>query len=282
MPVGPRLRNAEEFHLRLVKGVVVTIMSLALLTVLGLLLLAAFQYLQAPKPPLPAQAAPNRTIKASDLKLFLQDEERRRQEQERRVKELGSAAAMAVPASQASSVLKFMAEATHLTTCLDSFKRLADLNVVPLTEAQQLEELNRLRNFIEQLAVERNRGDAWVTAMDTYVCQLLQDPALGQLRKDGKIGAAFYPAIRFHAAAWSRIASEREQFDAGEAARVSAQMLAERLRVEAAHATARLALIAAACVFAGFMLMALYLIFARIERNLAGIQLALKRQSLPG
>lgn len=262
----------EESYLRIVKWIVVALMSLALVAVAVAIPYALFQYTQTPKPAAPAQSAPTKSIGASDLKNFLQEEERKRQEQERRAKELGAAAPYSVPASQTTMVLRFMNEANDLMACTDEFRRLADIPSVPKTEAQKLEDLNRLRNEIEQLSRDSTRGDRWVAEMSAFVCHLLREPELAQLRKDGKVTQVFYPAIQFHAAAWTRIANERAAFDHKEQARVDADEAAELARVGAAKVKAMAAMGVAGAAFLAFMVMALYLIFARIERNLVGIQ----------
>ena len=270
---APRHGAIEEAYLRIVKATVVVLMTLALLAVIGLIPFAAYHFLQTPKAPAPAQAAPAKAIDPAEVTKFLLEEERKRQEQERRAKEMGAAAANSVPASQTSSVLKYMNEANNLMACADEFRKLAEMTVVPLTPPQMLEQLNELRLLTERLAADPTRGDEWVAAMSSFVCGLLKDPAVGQLKKEGKVGGVFYPSIRFHAAAWSRIANDKRRFEQHEAGRVAAETAEEEARVSASKLRAIAAISAAGAAFIAFMLMALYLIFARVERNLAGIEI---------
>lgn len=271
----------EEAYLRLFKAAVVALMSLALLAALVLIPVAIYQFTQSPKPVAPAQAANVKAIATEELVKFLVEEERKRQEQERRAKELGAAAANAVPASQTTTVLKYMNEANNLMACADEYRRLVDMAGVPLNQTQMLEALNELRALVERLSTDPTRGDAWVSAMVPFVCQLLKDPAFAQMRKDGKVGQVFYPSIRFHASAWTREANERARFEQAEAQRVQNELGQEDARVAAAHAQAGIAVIAIGAAFAAFMFMALYLIFARIERNLAGIERGVEAEHPP-
>jgi hypothetical protein len=272
----------EELYLRLFKAIVVVLMSLALVAVFVLVAIAARNFLATPVPAAPAKTMQQKGVDMEDLKRLLIEEEKKRIEREKREKEMGSAAANAVPAAQTTTTLRFINEANQLIGCLDEFMKAAEMSVTVQTDQQKIETLGRLRLEIERLSQDDTRGEPWVADIVRFGCQLLRDPALAQLKKDGKIGVIFWPALRFHANAWSQAVKAKQDFDGAEQRRVASEEAAEAARVLASKMSAIKFLSAAGIAFAGFLFMALYLIFARIERNLAGIETKLEARPLVG
>ena len=80
---------------------------------------------------------------------------------------------------------------------------------------------------------------------------------------------------------WAAIERDKAEFIAKEEARVKTEELAEVARITAARALALVYLGAAGSAFVFFMLMALYLIFAKIEDNLATINRTIQSRTLP-
>ena len=268
-----RFGSLENLYLKLFKGTVVVLMTLAMLAVVTLIPTAAYLYFQTPRPPAPAQPAAVKKIELDDLRRSLIEDEKRRQEQKKRVEQLGAAgAAAAVPASETAGTLPFIGEANSLINCLDEFRRLTNANVIPQTEQQKIDTLTNVRTDIQRYAQDKTRGEAWVTAMVTFVCLVLKDPMISDLAKESKIDRVFGSTIRFHANAWTTIMRERQKLEESERMRVQGEIAAEDGRIMLSKAFAMSALITAGSAFGMFLFLALYLIFARIERNLAGIE----------
>lgn len=111
----------------------------------------------------------------------------------------------------------------------------------------------------------------WVKSSVDFTCKTLADTSIITMKKEGKIGAVFLPALGFHLLTWDKIQAEKLEFEQNEEKRVVSERVDEQLRVSAAKASAFSLLIGAASAFALFMMLALYLLGARIENNLRNI-----------
>ncbi|HWP12726.1 MAG TPA: hypothetical protein VNN06_12940, partial [Ramlibacter sp.] len=98
-----------------------------------------------------------------------------------------------------------------------------------------------------------------------------------KLKKDKLIGTVVDPTIRFHAAAWSRLEGEKADFRQREAQRVAGETASEAMRVAAAKGKALMMLGIAGALLGFFLVLALYLIFAKIEDNLRLIHKGIDR-----
>ncbi len=274
---SPNAATLDKLYLRFFKYAVVGLMTLALLAVVVMLPMAAYQYFQTPLPPTPAKAAPQRAVNLEDLKKFLIDEEKRRKEQEK-----GGNAPVDNGASAAPTAAQIYAEqATALYVCSEEFRKLAQQPVGTATTAELDEQWKKRRAWIEQMAENRFRGPSWPKALVTFACDVLKNPEIAQLKKDGLIGTVVSPTLLFHARAWANIEEEKFNFDQGEKQRVQGEIAAEAARVAIAKAKAMFLLSLAGGAILFFLIMALYLIFAKIEDNLALIHLAIVGRTVP-
>lgn len=261
MPV----QDIEGLFLKIVKVAILAIMAVALLAIVYFLGNAAFQYSQSPKEPEPAKKAPAKEIKLDDLKQWLIEQEKLRQKANEPAKE------QAVTAEQTR--VEYLADAQALYECSLGFAAAAG---IPVAEAQnndaKSQAVMRLRSQIEPAAKERDwRGDAWVKAVVGFGCAVLKDPSIVALKKEGKISSVFFPTINFHLSAWDRIETEKRRFEQAEQNRVASERAAEATRVALAKAQALAHMISAGVAFGVFMVLALYLVFAKIETNLRAI-----------
>jgi hypothetical protein len=115
------------------------------------------------------------------------------------------------------------------------------------------------------------RGEAWVKAAQAFVCMVLADNSIIALKKEQKVKRVFMPILEFHVRSWDQIQSDKLKFEQQEENRVTSERSAEAFRVMTAKAFALRCLIAAASAFALFMMLALYLLVAKIETNLRDI-----------
>lgn len=268
---NPNAATLDKLYLRFFKYAVVGLMTLALLAVVVMLPMAAYQYFQTPLPPTPAKAAPERAVSLEDLKQFLLDEEKRRIEQEK-----NGTAPVSRPAVSAPSVTQLFAEQSlALYRCAEEFRQLAVQDTDPSTEAQLNDRRERQRDFIERLAAHKFRGPNWPDAMVKFACSVLKNPEIARLKREKLIGPVVNTTLRFHADAWAAIEEEKFNFNQSERQRVQGEIAAEAARVAAAKAKALFWLSLAGGAMLFFLIMALYLIFAKIEDNLALIHLAI-------
>ena len=270
--------NLDKLYLKFFKYVVVGLMTLALLAIVVLIPMAALQYLQTPTPATPAKAPPARAVDLEDFKKFLIEEERRRLEQEKS----GGASATTKQAVSGPLVPSLYAEQSiQLQRCSEDFRQLAQQETDTASEKELSDRRETQRASIERLASEQFRGPDWPAAMVTFVCGVLRNPAIAKLKQDKLVGAVVGPAISFHARAWASIEKEKFDFTRKEEARVQGEEMAETLRIAAAKVRAMFMLSTAGGAFLFFMVMALYLIFAKIEDNLAMINQTILHRTVP-
>jgi hypothetical protein len=275
---SPRDRQLDSLYLKLFKYVVVGLMTLALLAVVVLVPMAALQFFKAPAVIEPAKAPPERSVDLEQFKNYLIQEEKRRQEQE---KNGGAASGAKQPTSAPVMSSLYAEQSLAIQRCAETFRVSAQLEVANVSEKELSEAREVQRANIERLASGRFLGPSWPKAMETFVCAVLNNPAIVKLRQDKLIGSVVTPAIQFHAGAWAAIERDKAEFIAKEEARVKTEELAEVARITAARALALVYLGAAGSAFVFFMLMALYLIFAKIEDNLATINRTIQSRTLP-
>ena len=113
--------------------------------------------------------------------------------------------------------------------------------------------------------------------MVDFACSVMKSPEIAKLRQDGLISGVVNTTIQFHAQAWATIEEEKFNFRQAEERRVQGEIAAEAARVAVAKAKAMMLLSLAGGAILLFMVMALYLIFAKIEDNLALIHGAIVR-----
>lgn len=272
MPSAP-IRNIEEFFLKIFKVVVLIVMGLALVTVVIGLLVALQQFSQKPRPPEPAKKAPATEINLDDFKRSLPKAPDAAQKQPP-----GGAEAPSPIAS-----LDYLEDVTRLYRCTVDFARKVQARIEETDNAATAERVESLRADIEREARAEHRGEAWVKSLVPFTCAALADPEIVELRKSGKHERMVSLVLNFHVRAWDKREDERTAFEAAERARVEEEIEAENLRVAMAMHNATLALGGAGGAFALFMMLALYLVFAKIEINLREISVAMpaRERDLP-
>lgn len=265
------IKNTEELFLKIFKVTVLVVMGMALLAIVVLVATAVYQNSQSPKEPTPAQKAPVREIGLEDLKRFLIEKEKRDSNK-------GDAAKQ--PTERPTS-LRFQEEATALFRCSDEFGKKVGVEIEEANDAVNAQRLQALRGNIERGADGSPlRGEPWVKAVVAFTCMALADNAIIELKKEQKVKTVFYPVIEFHVAAWDAIQSEKVEFEQREKNRVASERTAEALRVAEAKALAIACLIAAVSAFGLFMLLALYLLAAKIENDLREINESIRAGGL--
>lgn len=259
-------RNVEELFLRIFKTVILVLMALSLVAIVYFAVTAAFQYGQSPVEPAPAQKAPLKEISIENLKQWLLEQEKRESDQPR----------PSTGGEQKKSV-QFLEEAVKLYRCSESFGRLLGAEIVDSNDSVNQKRIDDLRMKLEEFATQKPwRGEAWVKAAAAFTCKALEDPAIVALKKEEKIKSVFYPVLNFQLLTWDKIQIERIQFEEREERRVATERNLEEIRVATAKAVALTRLISAGIAFGLFMVLALYLLFAKIENNLRDINEAIK------
>lgn len=254
-------QKTEEFFLKIFKTAILVFMALALLAVLVLGVNVLVQGSKTAREPAPAQKAPDKDISMDDLKKFLRQDEDK------------PAPAPAAPKSSAAT-LGFLEEVTQLYRCSVEFAKKvgAETDEDNAGAAQQVE---ALRSQIEAFSRQERRGAPWVKSLTRFACAALADPDIVALRKEGKVKSVFFPVLNFHMHAWDDIQQAKVDFEQAERDRVEAERLQEQARIAEARANAVFSATAAGAAFGVFMLLELYLLGAKIELNLRGIDQSL-------
>jgi len=266
------IKNIEELFLKIFKVTVLLIMGMAMLAIVVLVATAAYQSLQSPREPTPAQKAPVREIGLEDLKKFLIEKEK---------KDSNKGGALKQQSAGRPTSLRFQEEATALFRCSSEFGKAVGVEFEDTNDAVNAQKLQQLRGYIEGLADGSSlRGEPWVKAAVAFTCMALADRSIIALKKEGKVKTIFFPVIEFHVGTWDAIQSEKVKFEQNEENRVASERGAEALRVAKAKALAVTCMIGAASAFGLFMLLALYLLAAKIENDLREINESIRTSGL--
>ena len=186
--------------------------------------------------------------------------------------------------SAAPAVTSLFAEQSlALQRCSEDFRVLAQQATDNATENELSERREVQRAAIERLASNQFRGPDWPNAMVTFVCSVLKKiQEIAKLKQDNAIRAVVGPSIGFHARAWAIIRKRSLNSGKLKERRVDGEMVAENARVALSKVRALFMLTTAGGALLFFMAMALYLIFAKIEDNLASIHRAIVKAAMPG
>lgn len=270
--MATRVKSIEELFLKIFKVTVLLVMGIALLAIVVLVATAVYQYSQTPKEPAPAQKATVREIRLEDLQRFLIEKEKRDSSK--------GGPAEQQPAGRPIS-LRYQEDATALFRCASEFGRQVGVEFEDTNDAVNAQKLQQIRGYVEGSADGSTlRGEPWVKAVVAFTCMALADSSIIALKKEAKVKTLFFPIMAFHLETWDFIQGEKVKFDQGEENRVASERSSEALRVAASKAIAAMCMIAAASAFALFMMLALYLLAAKIENDLREINESIRTDGL--
>ena len=256
-------QKTEEFFLKIFKVAILFFMALALVAVIILGLNVVIQGTKSAHAPAPAQKAPEKDVNLEDLKKFLLKDDAK-----------NTPAPESAPKS-AAPTLSYLEEATQLYRCSVEFGKKVGAETDAEDNASAAQRVELLRADIESHASAGHRGQPWVKSLAQFTCAALADPAIIAMRKEGKVKSVFIPVLNFHMSAWDGIQDEKSRFEQAERDRVEKERMEEELRIAEARASAVFSATAAGAAFGIFMLLALYLLGAKIETNLRGIDQSL-------
>ena len=256
-------QKTEEFFLKIFKVAILIFMALALVAVFVLGLNVVIQGTKSAREPAPAQKAPEKDVSLDDLKKFLLKDD------------ANDAPAPESPPKSVAPTLSYLEDVTQLYRCSVEFGKKVGAETEAEDNAAAAQRVEALRAQIESFAKEGQRGQPWVKSLTTFTCSALADPAIIAMRKEGKVKSVFFPVLNFHMAAWDGIQSEKSRFEQAERDRVEKERMEEEQRIAEARANAVFSATAAGVAFGIFMLLALYLLGAKIESNLRGLDQSL-------
>ena len=260
----PLTERIEELFLKIFKVVILVVMGLGLVLAIGLSLYSASLYFQTPKKPAPAKAAPAEEVSVEKLLKQLKPDEPAKQEEKQAPAES--------PKGQAPQALKYLEEVTALYRCSIEFAKAVGAQVDETDAAAASRTTEEYRGQLETLAdANELRGEAYVKDAVKFTCAVLKNPQIIALRKENKVSGVFLKVLNFHLREWDRIQLDKVKFERQEEIRIAKEEDEEDARVMGAKIQAITMIAAAGIAFAIFMIIALYLIFAKIETNLRRI-----------
>ena len=260
----PLTERIEELFLKIFKVVILVVMGLGLILAIGLSLYSASLYFQTPKEPAPVKAAPAEEVSLDKLLNQLKPEEAPKQEDKQSPSDS--------PKAQVPETLKYLEEVTALYRCTIEFGKAVGAQVEETDSAAASRTTEYYRNLFENTADSNDRrGLPYVKDAVKFTCAALKNQQIIALRKDSKVSGVFLKILNFHLREWDRIQLDKAKFERAEEIRVAKEEAQEDARVMEAKILAITMIAAAGIAFAIFMIIALYLIFAKIETNLRRI-----------
>jgi hypothetical protein len=254
----------EELFLKIFKVVILVVMGLGLIMAIGLSLYSASLYFQTPKKPAPAKSAPADEVSIDKLLKQLTPEEAKKQEEKQVPSE--------TPKSPTPQAMKYLEEVTALYRCSIEFAKAVGAQVDENDSAAASRQIEAYRSDLENLAdTNERRGSPYIKDAVKFTCAALKNQQIIALRKDSKVSGVFLKILNFHLREWDRIQLDKAKFERAEEIRVAKEEAQEDARVMEAKILAITMIAAAGIAFAIFMIIALYLIFAKIETNLRRI-----------
>lgn len=267
-PLAKKTLQLEDLYLKIFKYTMIVVMSVALLAVLILLPMAAVSYFQSPAAAPPIQAAPVKNISSEDLKNFLIEEKKKEviKDEQAKLRAEGKVPVNTVAAADVVFDKPYDGLASAMYSCVGEYAKAIEERVI---DNDVVLEREKLRTALENLASQPNKGPDWVAAVSKFSCEVLRDVSFQQLAKDKKIGTLIGPLVRFHGRAWVSIQNEKLAFEQNQQRQFDIATAKEITRVAAAKSAAIIMASVAGSAFLLFIVLALYLIFAKIENNLA-------------
>jgi len=270
--MADQVRGTEEFFLKIVKHAILGLMGLALIAIPLLLIYGASNFLSQPQEPEPAKKAPVKEVTMDGLSQHLLELQKRQDEADK----FDPSKKKATEQDQPPAI--YLVDAVNIFGCLQKFAVAAEIQL-PVDRDSSKEALD-FRGRLEATASKAGRGTPYVVSLNNFLCKVLADPGIIALRKEQKFkGSVFGAASAYHQAAWDRIVAERNKFEADEHARVQSDRAGELVRIATDRARAITAFTGAAAAFAVFMLLAIYLILAKIETNMRDINESLRARA---
>lgn len=259
-----QIKGTEEFFLKIVKFAILAMMGLALVAIPLLLVIGGVNFTSQPKKPEPEKEAPAREVTMDGFQSYLLELQKKQDEAE----SFDPSKKKATEQDQPPAL--YLINSVDIFRCLQKFAVAAEIDLPVNYDSNDA--AMKYRGAIEAEASKVGRGEPYVNSLNNFICKVLLDPGVIALKKEKKFKGSMLSAVtKYHRETWDRIVNERNKFKADEQARVRNEQLDESSRIAADRARAKYALTGAAAAFAIFMLLAIYLILAKIETNMRDI-----------
>lgn len=258
----------EELFLKLLKNTLVFLMGLALFGAIGLSVYAGIKYSSKPVEPIPAKSPPKLEINSDP---FVSELERLVAKKDNK----GTTAEAPRPKNNAQSPderqQQFMNYATSINTCSKNFAKLIGHDVSGVTAEDDRLRSEVLADALDASERRHHLGSDWGPALVAFTCETLQSSRLVDLKKKNAGTPVLISLLDYHREKWIENKKFTQDFINSEIERVDGERRSEAQRIADERAQGWFVLGLVGALLGVFALLALYLIFARIELNLRTI-----------
>jgi hypothetical protein len=250
------LHKTEERLLRLVKSSIFSVMGFTLIAIPALLFYSLYVEVRLPKPISVSQIA-EKELNLDGLK-----------------NELIAAQTNANGLSKDSLIdtefskkidLPYAEEALILFRCGEEFKKVTGASTFNISSADTSKQVEYIRSELERISAPPSKGKEFVDSSVSYLCKVLRNPTIIELKKKGEINMVLIPAFNHYISVWNQAVQQDEQL-----------MDEEAFRIEKSKNLIFKLCVAAASCFGLFIVLALYLMLIRLEDNLKSINTSIK------
>lgn len=258
------LDKIEELYLKIFKVVIIVVLSLALLVSLIMAVKGLTQMSATPNDPAPAQPAPAPSVNVQDF--INQLESDKTNTAPKPSQEPPKPIPTPKDTSADDMVEKYL---TNLWNYYNKYQQECN----PPTKVQEDIFKNNFPKQVMKTRLERY-GVPFLDSQDAFMKTLLSHQAviLYCKAKQGE-GKIFFRSLRWHDEEYQKQYQRARAFEEKEEQRIAAFKAKEASRVLTEQAEGLQSLLIAGGAFGTFMLLALLLIFSKIETNLRGVKL---------
>jgi len=249
----------EALFLKIFRNTVLVLMLIAILAIPTLLATAAYKFFYHPGAAPSTEHTLSKEFDVSKFKDQLLSEAGKKTAQ-------GDQDSPKPSSPQQNNTPLYKEKALAIYNCGDQFRKATGAELEATSQAQVDQQIENIRSFLVNRP--KSSRDEYVNGLSDFACKVLQNPEIIALKKDGKIGPVLVPAVNAYTKAWEEAAAQNREYEAAELQKVGIY----KTEVFILFSTA-------ASLFFGFMMLALYLIFSKIESNLSGINGSIERFS---
>jgi len=270
-PVERRPSPPEMFLLGVFRVLLLVVMTAALAGGLGLSIYAVSMYTHKPAPvsePTPVGLA---VIRADEF-LTMIDPPEKPQETSQAASPGGPGPSSASNGSSSAPTLQYLEDVTVLYRCLVDFTKAAGIDTAEANLDNASRQIEAYRLEIQKVADASDaRGSAWVKDATRLICEVMQNPRMIVLQKEGKVESIASRILNFHVQEWDQRQAEKKQKEALAAQKSTQERMKQVASEERNKAEGLRLLMIAGAALAAFMALAVFLILVRIEFSLRAI-----------
>jgi len=266
----PIALTTENVFLTFVKRIIVLAMSLSLLCALGFGGYAAYLFAQRPRT---IEISETPVLKAEEVKLgdFIAKLTRDSGKTESVTTAQNRGGAGQIDATKIAK--PYLTEATTIYKCSLDFASAVGLPIQGLLPNDEAAQIEVVRTLIDS----KSDSSEWAPTLAPFVCAALKSREMIDFRQRNPKSGTLIPIIDFHHWNWKKNTLANAKVVADQEAARRRALSDEDNRISRSRQEGMTAMLTAGILLAVFLSLAMYLVFVRIESNLADISNSLKK-----